>query len=213
MSEAKSFTCRHCGAEFTVPQSALDKFPGWKPARCFKCKDQANLDTPNRDTAASGASAASASSAKKSYDNPAGDRDGIYTDGACSGNPGPGGWGAILVRDGKIVAQRDGFEPQTTNNRMELSALIAGFEMIGADEEIIVWSDSQLCVNTINEWAPKWKKNNWRRKGGEIANLDLVQKLYQLVQTKPRARLVWLKGHAGLKWNEFVDKLATARLR
>lgn len=139
----------------------------------------------------------------------AGPQDGIFTDGGCSGNPGPGGWGAVYVRNNQIVCQRFGREAHTTNNRMELMALDAAYEMIVADEEVTIWSDSQLCVNTLNQWARKWEANGWRKKGGAIKNLDLIQPLYAKVQLHPCATLRWVKAHAGNRWNEYVDTLAT----
>lgn len=135
--------------------------------------------------------------------------DGAFTDGGCHGNPGPGGWGAIIVKDNHLLGRRFGRDPHTTNNRMELMAIIAVYEMIGPQQEITIWSDSQLCVNTINLWAPKWEQRGWRRKGGAIKNLDLVQRLYGLAQTRPLAKLCWVKAHHGSRWNEYVDILAT----
>lgn len=142
-----------------------------------------------------------------------GPEDGVFTDGGSSGNPGPGGWGAVRVKQNQVVAQKFGREDMTTNNRMELSALIAGYQMIGPEEEETIWSDSQLCVNTINLWAEKWERNGWRRKDGPIANLELVKELYALSRSHPRARLCWLKAHVGSRWNEYVDTLATGHLR
>jgi len=141
-----------------------------------------------------------------------GPTDGIFTDGGCSGNPGPGGWGAVYVRSDQIVVQRFGRAPQTTNNRMELMALTAGYEMIVADEEVTIWSDSQLCVNTLNIWAARWEANDWKKKGGPIKNLDLIRPLYALYKARPNATVHWVKAHAGRRWNEYVDTLATALL-
>lgn len=142
-----------------------------------------------------------------------GPTDGIFTDGACAGNPGPGGWGAVYVRQNQIITQDFGYEPKTTNNRMELTALIAGFQMIDPDTPITVWSDSQLCVNTLNLWVSQWERNGWRRKGGPIKNLELVQELYRLAKAHPHAQVCWIKAHNGYRWNEYVDALSTAYLR
>jgi len=133
---------------------------------------------------------------------------GIFTDGSCEPNPGRGGWGWVSVRDGKILDQGHGREPDTTNNRMELRALIEAFKTMPDDRDFIAFSDSQLCVNTINEWAPGWKRRGWKRKGGPIKNLDLVQELYALALAKPRIELRWIRAHEGARWNEYADALA-----
>lgn len=142
----------------------------------------------------------------------AGPREGVFTDGACSGNPGPGGWAAVRVKDGELVARRFGRSPQTTNNRMELQALIAGYQLVGSDEALTLFSDSMLCVNTINTWAAAWERRGWRRKEGPVKNLDLVREAYRLARLHPRVELCWIKAHNGARWNEYVDILATAPL-
>jgi ribonuclease HI len=138
---------------------------------------------------------------------------GVFTDGAAHPNPGLGGWGAVYVLDNRIIAQEYGSEPNTTNNRMELTALIAGYQLVPADTPAVVMTDSQLCVDTINTWAAGWEKNGWKRKGGPIKNLDLVQKLYQLARARPNIELRWIKSHTGYRWNEYADALATAYRR
>lgn len=138
---------------------------------------------------------------------------GVFTDGSCYGNPGPGGWGAVYVKNGKVINQGHGHDPQTTNNRMELSALIAAFKMLPPEEEILIYTDSNLCVQTINEWAHAWKARGWKRKTGPIANLELVQELYDLAQNHPKAKLTWIKAHNGYRWNEYADSLANAWAR
>jgi ribonuclease HI len=138
---------------------------------------------------------------------------GVFTDGAAHPNPGPGGWGAVYVVDNQIVAQRHGSEPLTTNNRMELTALIAGYQLVPAGQPAVVMTDSQLCVDTINSWAANWERNGWKRKGGEIKNLELVQELYRLARANPRIELRWIKSHNGYRWNEYADALATAYRR
>jgi len=143
----------------------------------------------------------------------AGPDSGVFTDGSCEGNPGPGGWGFVWVENGRIVASRSGHDPQTTNNRMELAALIAAYETLPADADVTVYSDSQLCVNTINEWAAGWERRGWRRKTGPIANLELVQRLYALARAHPHVKLRWIRSHDGSRWNEYADALATAYMR
>ncbi|MGH0036935.1 MAG: ribonuclease H family protein [Myxococcota bacterium] len=138
---------------------------------------------------------------------------GVFTDGSCEGNPGPGGWGFVWVENGKIVASDHGHDPQTTNNRMELQALIAAYEALPEDAVITIYSDSQLCVNTINQWAAGWEKRGWKRKTGPIANLELVKRLYALAGRHPGTRLQWIKAHDGSRWNEYADALATTYLR
>ncbi len=138
---------------------------------------------------------------------------GVFTDGSCDPNPGPGGWGFVWVQDDEIVAEGHGAEPDTTNNRMELQALIEAYKAIPEDAEITVHSDSQLCVNTINEWAAGWEKRGWKRKSGPIKNLELVQELYALAGRHPRVTLKWIKAHDGSRWNEYADALASTFMR
>ena len=138
---------------------------------------------------------------------------GIFTDGSCQPNPGPGGWGAVYVVDNQIVGQRHGAEPQTTNNRMELTAMIAGLELAPADEPITIYSDSNLVVQTLNQWAKGWEARGWKRKEGAVMNVDLVKRAWELVQQKPLAKIQWIRAHDGSRWNEYADALSTAHLR
>ena len=142
----------------------------------------------------------------------AGPKTGLFTDGSCEGNPGPGGWGVVWVENDEIIAEKNGRDPSTTNNRMELQALIAAYELLPLDAEITVYSDSQLCVKTVNEWAAGCEKRGWKRKSGPIANLELVQKLYALAGEHPHVTLQWIKAHDGSRWNEYADALASAYL-
>ncbi len=142
----------------------------------------------------------------------AGPKTGVFTDGSCEGNPGPGGWGFVWVENDQIVAQATGHDPATTNNRMELSALIAAYRALPADASVSVFSDSQLCVNTVNEWARGWEARGWKRKTGAIANLELVQELWALAKAHPRVTLRWIKAHDGSRWNEYADALAESWL-
>jgi ribonuclease HI len=227
----RSFICSVCGEPFSLPAAVQERYPGWSPKKCRRCHDgKPGEGKPARSShaprAASGPPLEVSSDSGETqiperlqqeldvvlsqyHDGP---QDGIFTDGGCSGNPGPGGWGAVYVRNNQIVRQCFGREAHTTNNRMELMALDAAFEMIVADEEVTIWSDSQLCVNTLTQWARKWEANGWRKKGGPIKNLDLIQPLYAKVQAHPCAALRWVKAHAGNRWNEYVDTLATAFL-
>jgi len=138
-----------------------------------------------------------------------GPKSGVFTDGSCEGNPGPGGWGFVWVEDDVIRAEQCGHDPATTNNRMELSGLIAAYKALPRDIAVTVFTDSQLCVSTINEWARGWEARGWRRKTGPIANLELVQELYALAKARPRVQLRWIKAHDGSRWNEYADALAS----
>jgi ribonuclease HI len=138
---------------------------------------------------------------------------GLFTDGSCEGNPGPGGWGVVWVENDVIRAQKSGVDPETTNNRMELTALIEAYGLLPPDADVTVYSDSELCVKTVNEWAQGWEARGWRRKGGEIKNLELVKKLYALARAHPKARLRWIRAHDGSRWNEYVDALASSYMR
>ena len=142
-----------------------------------------------------------------------GPKSGVFTDGSCDGNPGPGGWGAVWVADDRIVAERHGADPATTNNRMELMGLIAGYEMLPADAEVMMYSDSNLCVQTVNEWAAGWERRGWKRKTGPIANLELVKRVYALALAHPKVTLRWIRAHDGSKWNEYADALSNAYMR
>ena len=142
---------------------------------------------------------------------------GIFTDGSCQPNPGPGGWGCVLVKDGKVVSQRYGKDPDTTNNRMELTGIINGLELLSEHPEVAgpvtIFTDSELCVNTFNKWADGWAARGWKRKTGPIANLDLVQRAYALYKNQSKAKLEWIKAHNGWLWNEYADSLSTAWTR
>ncbi len=139
-----------------------------------------------------------------------GPKTGVFTDGSCDPNPGRGGWGFVWVRDDEIVQASKGFEPQTTNNRMELQALIEAYKVLPEDADVEIYSDSQLCVNTVTQWAAGWEKRGWKRKSGPIKNLELVQELYALANRHPSCKLEWIKAHDGSRWNEYVDALASA---
>ena len=138
---------------------------------------------------------------------------GVFTDGSADPNPGPGGWGVVYVVDGEIVDEACGREPGTTNNRMELTALIEGYRLVPAGRAAVVWTDSQLCVNTVTKWAAGWERRGWRRKSGPIANLEQVKELYALSKSHPGVQLSWIKAHDGSRWNEYADALASAYQR
>lgn len=135
----------------------------------------------------------------------------LFTDGGCSGNPGPGGWGYVLVADGKKVAASGG-EKLTTNNRMELRAVIAGLEaasaaMAGTPREIAVYTDSQYVKNGITAWIKTWKRNGWKTAGKEsVKNKELWVELDALAG-RLELSWHWVKGHAGNDLNEECDRL------
>ena len=132
----------------------------------------------------------------------------IFTDGACKGNPGPGGWGAILRYNGTEKELSGGFA-ETTNNRMELTAVIEALSALKEPCDIILYTDSQYVCNSITKgWAEKWKKNNWMRTKKEPAlNKDLWEKLL-LVLDKHNVKFIWVRGHNGHPENERCDRLA-----
>ena len=133
----------------------------------------------------------------------------IYTDGACSGNPGPGGWAAILSCMGR-KKELSGGERETTNNRMELRAVIEALSALKEPCEVELWTDSQYIARAINEgWLAGWKRRGWRRKEGELKNPELWQRLDALLG-EHRVTVNWLRGHDGQEQNERCDALAVA---
>lgn len=134
----------------------------------------------------------------------------IFTDGACSGNPGPGGWGAVL-RYGATEKELSGGESNTTNNRMELTACIEALKALKETCEVTLTTDSQYVSNGITKgWAESWRRNGWRKSDKKPAlNPDLWGELLDLV-AKHSVRIVWIKGHAGHPENERCDRLAVA---
>lgn len=134
----------------------------------------------------------------------------VFTDGACQGNPGPGGWGAILRYNG-VEKELSGGDPETTNNRMELMAVISALEALKEPCEVTLCSDSQYVCNAISKgWARSWKKNGWRRGNKEPAlNPDLWELLLQQLD-RHHVTVNWVKGHAGHPENERCDRLAVA---
>lgn len=137
----------------------------------------------------------------------------LYTDGACTGNPGPGGWGAIL-RCGGTEKELSGGEAQTTNNRMELMAAIEGLSALKRPCRVTLYSDSQYLVNAVTKgWAKRWQKNGWMRTKTEAAlNPDLWERLLALLE-RHEVAFVWVRGHAGHPENERCDRLAVAQAK
>ena len=133
---------------------------------------------------------------------------GVFTDGSSVPNPGPGGWGAVYVVDGEVVSQASGSDPDTTNNRMEMKALIEAVDLVPDGKQTTVYSDSNLAVRTINDWAAAGDRRGWKRKNGPVENLDLVKAAYGAYRSRPELDLVWIKAHVGFTWNEYADELA-----
>jgi len=229
--------CERCGAEVVPNAAQLEKYPGWAPRLCTSCwraeRDDAR-GTKQTVGSAAGASrgagggrsgAPRTSSASRSADElhitleevlstyHAGPDSGVFTDGSASPNPGPGGWGAVYVVEGVIIAQQYGSDPATTNNRMELTALLHGVDLVPVGTPAVLHTDSKLCVDTLTTWAAGWERRGWTRKTGPIANLDLVRPLYEALTARPELQVAWVKAHIGQLWNEYADALATAWMR
>ncbi len=131
----------------------------------------------------------------------------IYTDGACSGNPGPGGWGAILMYQGH-KKEISGGSTETTNNRMELQAVISALQLLKEPCNVELYSDSKYVVDALEKgWAKSWKKNGWKRKTGPALNPDLWDELLTLCD-KHTVQLHWVKGHADNPYNNRCDEMA-----
>lgn len=234
------FGCATCGKSFQVAEDVLAKFPGWQPRFCLEHRaSRGAAATATKAPAAprpAGSPApvqqlppgrAHGSKTFRSTDTDSasltpeqvleryhgGPQSGVFTDGGARPNPGKGGWGFVYVEAGQILAQGSGGEAHTTNNRMELSAIIGALEHLPNDARVTLFSDSDLCVKTLTLWAKSWAARGWRRKDGEIANLDLVQRAYELARAHPGVKLTWIKAHDGTRWNEYVDALATQALR
>jgi len=135
----------------------------------------------------------------------------IYTDGACWGNPGPGGWAAILISRGHRK-EISGAEQQTTNNRMEITAALEGLRALKRPTFVNLFTDSSYLVNAATAWLPGWKARGWRRKDGVLLNADLWQELDREI-AKHQISWTWVKGHAGNRYNERADELANKAIR
>jgi ribonuclease HI len=215
-------TCRTCGTTFELSPEVAARYPGWEPAACRDChraRDGASGGGGRRRSGGAGAMAGGRAGEEnltvaevlaRYTDGP---DTGVFTDGSANPNPGPGGWGAVYVVDGEIVAMDHGHDPDTTNNRMELQAIIRGIALVPAGTPATVHTDSRLAVQTLTEWAPGWKARGWKRRTGPVENLDLVQEAYALVTARPEIELTWVKAHSGLRWNEVADSLSTAYTR
>lgn len=136
----------------------------------------------------------------------------VFTDGACTGNPGPGGWGAILRYKGH-EKELAGFAPDTTNNRMELQAAISALEAITRPVPVKLYTDSRYVRDGISQWLANWKRNGWRTAAKKpVKNADLWQQLDALAE-RHEVDFIWVRGHAGHPENERADALATGAIK
>tara|TARA_B100000401_G_C52661613_1_gene650394 strand:+ start:222 stop:650 length:429 start_codon:yes stop_codon:yes gene_type:complete len=137
----------------------------------------------------------------------------IYTDGACSGNPGSGGWAAVIFDEEKKQKNIFGKVNNTTNNRMELMAAIMALKTIKAKSQVTIFTDSTYVKNGITEWIKKWEKNNWKNSNKKpVKNKDLWMKLNNLC-IKNKVSWKWVKGHSNNKFNNLADQLATQAIK
>ena len=137
----------------------------------------------------------------------------IYTDGACSGNPGPGGWGAVIFDEKEKQYNISGNVKDTTNNRMELMAPIMALKKIKSMSNVMIFTDSTYVKNGITEWIKKWEKNGWKSSSKKpVKNKDLWIKLNDLCQ-KNKVQWKWIKGHSNNKYNHLADDLATEAIK
>ena len=137
----------------------------------------------------------------------------IYTDGACSGNPGPGGWGAVIFDQDDKQKNISGSEKNTTNNRMELLAAIMSLKKIKNNSEVVIFTDSTYVKNGITEWMKNWKKNGWKNSNKKpVKNKDLWVKLDKLCEAN-NVSWKWVKGHSTNEFNNLADELATKAIK
>ncbi len=221
------FTCERCGRAFTLGEATLARYPGWTPRLCNDCRSATRPASASRASAPRARSGSAGGGDSRGGSTrgvlhtvaqvlerySGGPQDGVFTDGSCSGNPGPGGWGAVRATAGEVTAERYGSDPATTNNRMELTAMAEGLLLIAPHEAVDVYTDSRLVVQTLTQWAAGWERRGWKRSTGEVQNLELVQRAYALAKERPRVRIQWIRAHDGSRWNEYADALATAYLR
>tara|TARA_R110002126_G_scaffold29583_6_gene97525 strand:- start:6836 stop:7489 length:654 start_codon:yes stop_codon:yes gene_type:complete len=209
-----TFQCTVCSAPFDVPLTTLEKYPGWSPKYCRTHSPKKKAKKPSyrqrSQSSSKGSAEENLTTAQVLERYTDGPTSGVFTDGSSIPNPGPGGWGAVWVEDGDVRERRHGFEDATTNNRMELQALIEAYRLLPEDAAVTVYTDSRLCVDTITQWAPKWEAKGWTKKGGEIKNLERVKELLGLYRAHPNCRLEWIAAHSGNRWNEYADSLSTA---
>lgn len=203
----RSAICAQCGKQFEVSAKLRERFPGWTPSRCPECHGKSGEGKP-RGRGRQGPKGRLLTPEQVLDRHTDGPDSGVFTDGSADPNPGPGGWGAVWVVDGKVIDEECGHEPHTTNNRMELTAIMHGIALVPDGTAATVYTDSRLAVDTVTKWAAGWASNGWKRKTGPVSNLDLVRPLYETLQRRPEIDVRWIKAHAGSRWNEYADALA-----
>lgn len=207
-------TCSVCGRTFELSEELEQRYPGWRPRECQACYRAARRTGTAAASARASAGRVERLTLAEVLDKyHAGPQTGVFTDGSANPNPGPGGWGAVWVIEGEVVDRAWGHEPDTTNNRMELTAVVHGIDLVPAGTAAVIHTDSKLVVNTLTQWAAGWKRRGWRRKTGPVENLDLVRAAYEKLEARPELTLRWIKAHSGNRWNEYADSLSTAYAR
>lgn len=185
LKDAKEYMKQHSGSTYTVFDRMPIKIPPIKTADEIPAPSK-----PVQDTPLSGIT--------------------VFTDGSALGNPGPGGYGVVIIEDGSTMELSQGFR-HTTNNRMEMMGVITALEKLAiTDQPIKIFSDSQYTLNGITKgWAKSWRKKGWKKSDGKPAkNSDLWEQILNLVDQFPRLTFQWVRGHAGNHWNEKADDLA-----
>ena len=139
----------------------------------------------------------------------------LYTDGACSGNPGKGGYGYAVVVNDVLSLKGSGGLLATTNNQMEIKAVIEGLKVIPENYSVVVHSDSSYVVNSFNKgWISEWRRRNWVKNSGQpVANRDFWEELLAVISYHPSVQFIWVKGHAGNQYNELCDRLAVSAIK
>jgi ribonuclease HI len=135
----------------------------------------------------------------------------VYTDGSCEPNPGPGGWAAIILEDGRETILK-GSANKSTNNRMEITAALEALRKIDPQKRVLVYTDSQYLKNGVESWLKDWKARNWKRKGGVLMNLDLWKEMSVEIDNRKIA-WKWVRGHVGNPYNERADRIAREMMK
>jgi len=135
----------------------------------------------------------------------------IYTDGSCEPNPGAGGWAVLLLYQDRQIPL-SGADPETTNNRMELTAAVEGLRALPERSSVTMVTDSEYLKKGITEWMPNWRARNWKRKGGKLGNVDLWKTLDKIL-TQHEVEWRWVKAHAASRYNNQVDQLAREAMK
>lgn len=206
--EARGFHCEACGTRFTIPAAALASFPNWRPKRCRACRGQRTTERSPGRLQLEGPQPGALGPGPVSPAAPVN----IYAQGSCEPNPGDGGWAAVKVMDGRIIREASGFEPQTTSNRMELTAVLEGLRMTAPDEDAVIWTASEFCFKTATVWAAAWSQNGWRKGDNKpVPHVDLVREMHALLQRRPRVRVEWRPERPGDPWSASAAAAAVAR--